>query len=493
MPSSLQRTKGALRSPDFRRLLVMRIVSTVGDGLFQASLITSLVFSPDEQTTTEGFALASLVIVLPFSVIGPFAGVFIDRWPRRRILIVGPLLRAAIVGLVLFNAGDAPVLFYGGALWVLSVNRFYLTTANAVVPRLVPTEDLLIANSLATIGGTTALIAGAFAGGLVADAFGTVPLIVGCAVVWLAASVLAWRIHSDLRPHMLPESPELLRHALRRVAVEFGDGVRQLVHTPRALGPITSMGIDQLCQGLILVLSLFVFRDRFQEGVGSFSYLIGAGGLGVFAGLVTVGKLEERFEKEQIIAGSFLLSGVTLLAIAPLIGPWTVLIASFFVGLSFAWKKIPADTLVQESVPDGYRGRIFAAYDVVYQGARLFAAALAIPMLPGLGEAWSVTAVAVILLLWAPVLPRWLAHVPELRLVFAAGSGPGAEPIAVVWGGVEEPVHVVRSWDEERAGTQMTCLRLDLEDGTRIDVSRRGDEEVWRLDRELDPDVPLVG
>ena len=91
MPSSLQRTKGALRSPDFRRLLIMRIVSTIGDGLFQASLITSLVFSPDEQTTTKGFALASLVIGLPFSVIGPFAGVFIDRWSRRRILIVGPL------------------------------------------------------------------------------------------------------------------------------------------------------------------------------------------------------------------------------------------------------------------------------------------------------------------------------------------------------------------------------------------------------------------
>ena len=119
-------------------------------------------------------------------------------------------------------------------------------------------------------------------------------------------------------------------------------------------------------QGIVLVLSLFVFRDRFEEGVGSFSNLIGAGGLGVLLGILTVGKLEERFPKERIVARAFFAGGVVLIAVATYITGWSVLVASFAVGLTFAWKKIPVDTMVQEAIPDGYRGRVFAVYDVAY-------------------------------------------------------------------------------------------------------------------------------
>jgi len=134
--------------------------------------------------------------------------------------------------------------------------------------------------------------------------------------------------------------------------------LRRLVHTPRAIGPITSITLDQMGQGIVLVLSLFVFRDRFEQGVASFSNLIGAGGLGVLAGIATVGMLEQRFSKERIVAGSFVIGGITLIAVGVYITPVSVLVASFAVGLTFAWKKIPVDTLVQESLPDGYRGRV---------------------------------------------------------------------------------------------------------------------------------------
>ena len=116
--------------------------------------------------------------------------------------------------------------------------------------------------------------------------------------------------------------------------------------------------------------------------MGSFSNLIGAGGIGVLLGILTVGPLEERFPKERIVAGAFLAGGLSLIAVSFAITGVTVLIASFAVGLTFAWKKIPVDTMVQESLPDGYRGRVFAAYDVVYNLARVIAAAVAIPMLP---------------------------------------------------------------------------------------------------------------
>ncbi|MGZ8763947.1 MAG: MFS transporter [Acidimicrobiia bacterium] len=483
--TALGSPRDALRHADFRRLFSMRLVSQSADGLVQAALVASLAFSPERSTTAAGFALASAIVIVPFSLIGPFVGVFIDRWSRRRIMVIAPLLRAAPVFLVLANPSRQAALYYGGALFVTSVNRFFLATAQAVVPRLVPTEDLLAANSIATVGGTVALLVGVFTGGLVSDAFGNGAIVTVAAVMWVTASFVARRIRSDLRPHQLPESPELLRHQLRRVGVEFADGLRHIVHTPRAVGPIASIGLDQMGQGLILVLALVVFRERFDQGVGSFSWLIGAGGVGVFSGLATVGALDRRFERERIVAGAFAVGGAGILLVSLVVTPWTVLLASFVVGLSFAWKKVPVDTMVQEAVPDGLRGRVFAAYDVVYNAARLLAAVLAIPLLPALGEQGTAALIGVVFLLWVPVLPRWLAHAPEIRLRFAEGARAEEWPRTVVWGGVEEPVEVVRSSLDEHDGVRTRRFRLTLADGTVIDVSRDEPDGQWRIDREL--------
>jgi MFS family permease len=483
MKGTTGRAREALRSADFRRLFAIRLVSQSADGLFQAALIASVVFSPEKQSTTVGFAIATLVVSLPFSVLGPFTGVFIDRWSRRRILIVAPLLRAALVWLAMFDPEAAALPFYLGALWVLSVNRFYLATAVTVVPRLVPTEDLLIANSISIVGGTVALLAGVFAGGWLVDLVGQGAAIALAGTEWVVASLIAARISTPLRPHALPEAA--VSDELRRVVREFGDGIGRLARTPRALGPITSITLDQIGQGLVLVLSLFVFRDRFEQGVASFSNLVGAGGVGVLIGIVTIGKLEERFIKEWIVAGAFLLGGVSLLVVSTSINEWSVLLASAAVGVTFAWKKIPVDTLVQEALPDGYRGRVFAVYDVAYNASRVIAGFLAIPLLPALGEAWTVATVGIMFVLWSPVLPLWIARVPELRIRFYEGGRAEEEPRAVQWGGAEEPVTVERRWLDERDGERRMRYRLALADGTVVEVSRGERDTGWRLDREL--------
>jgi MFS family permease len=378
------------------------------------------------------------------------------------------------------------VLFFAGALWVLSVNRFYLATAVAVVPRLVPTEDLLMANSMATVGGTVALLLGVFVGGWMVDLAGGngAPAIALAGVEWLLASLIATRIRSPLLPHHVPEAP--VGDELRRVIREFGDGITRLVRTPRALGPITSITLDQVGQGIVLVLSLFVFRDRFEEGVGSFSNLIGAGGLGVLLGILTVGKLEERYPKERIVARAFFAGGLVLIAVSLYITGWSVLIASFAVGLTFAWKKIPVDTMVQEAIPDGYRGRVFAVYDVAYNLSRVAAAFLAIPLLNAFGEAGAVAIVGVVFILWSPVLPRWIGRVPELTLRFYEGSRAEEDPRAVVWGGVEETVEVEQRSLEETDGVRRTRYRLRMLDGTTIEVSKVEPDGAWTLERELD-------
>lgn len=486
---TLERTRGALRSPDFRRLFWIRLASQFADGLFQVSLIASVVFSPDERSTTVGLFKATLVVALPYSVIGPFTGVFIDRWSRRRIMTIAPWIKAALVWLVLFDPVRAPVPFFAGALVVLSVNRFFLATAQAVVPRLVPAEDLLMANSLATVGGTVALLAGVYLGGQIADAFGSASAVIGAGVLWVLASQISVRIRSDLAPHTLPEDPALLRHELRRVAVEFRDGIGRLFRTPRAVGPIASITLDQVGQGVVLTLSLVVFRERFGGGVGSFSNLIGAGGIGVLLGILTIGALEDRFPKERIVSGAFLVGGAAVIVVSFAITAWSVLIASFVVGLTFAWKKIPIDTMVQESLPDGYRGRIFAAYDVAYNLARLAAAGIAIPMLPQLGVSGSVGTVGVLFLLWAPVLPRWIGRTPSFTVRFYEGGKAEEWPRTLVWGGVEEPVEVVRSWREERDGVRLAGFRLVLQDGSVLDVTRTEPDGEWRIELEAEDGV----
>jgi predicted MFS family arabinose efflux permease len=487
-PGTIERIRGALASPDFRKLFAIRLVSQSSDGLFQSALVASVVFlSPERQDTAVGFLKATLVIALPYSILGPFTGVFIDRWRRRRILLLAPWAKAAVVGLVLFDPIDQAIPFFAGALLVMSVNRFFLATAAAVVPRLVPHEDLLVANSLATVGGTVALLTGVFVGGRVVDAIDTpVPVVVAAGVGWLVASWVASRIASPLRPHTKPEDPELLRHQLRRVGVEFADGARRLVRSPRAIGPITSITLDQIGQGIVLTLSLVVFRHTFGEGVASFSNLIGAGGVGVLVGILTVGELEERFSKPRIVAGAFVAGGVVLLAVSFFIRDWSILVASFAVGLTFAWKKISVDTMVQEATPDGYRGRVFSVYDVVYNLARVIAAALAIPMIPRLDVAGSLAVVGVAFLLWTPLVGRWYGREPEIAIRFYAGGRGDEVPRAIVWGGAEEPVEVVGSAREERNGERRLTFRLALADGTELDVSRPEPDGPWRLDREGD-------
>ena len=483
MQGTIARARDALRSDDFRRLFAIRLISQSSDGLFQAALVASVVFSPERANTAMGFAIATLVVSLPYSLIGPFTGVFIDRWSRRRIMVVAPWLRSALVWLVLFDPARSPVAFYAGALWVLSVNRFYLATAQAIVPRLVPTEDLLMANSMATVGGTVALLAGVFAGGWAADLFGNPPVVLAAGAMWLVASVIASRITTPLRPHHLPEAA--VGAELRRVSRELAEGLRHLIHTPRAIGPIASISLDQMGQGVVLVLSLVVFRDRFRQGVGSFSNLIGAGGVGVLLGILTVGGLERRFAKDRIVAGAFLLGGVVLIAVSTQITGWSVLIASFGIGLAFAWKKVPVDTLVQGAIPDGYRGRVFAVYDVLYNVSRIVAGFAAVPLIPRLGPAGIVALVGLVFLAYAPALPAWIRRSPAIVVRFYEGGRAEEWPRAVVWGDVEERVDVLRSWIDERDGRRTSRFLLRLEDGTLLETSKAEGERDWTMEREV--------
>lgn len=151
-----------LRFRDFRRLLAVRLLSQGADGIYQVGLATYVVFSPEKQTSPTAIASATAILLLPYSVVGPFAGVLLDRWRRRQVLVHGNLLRAltAAVTAALMVAHVPDWLFYLSALCVTAVNRFVLAGLSAALPRVVDTDRLVMANSLAPTAGTLAATAG---------------------------------------------------------------------------------------------------------------------------------------------------------------------------------------------------------------------------------------------------------------------------------------------------------------------------------------------
>jgi len=471
-PGSLARARAALRAPDYRKLLWIRLTGQGGDGIFLVALTASVVFNAQQQNTANGLLLTTMVTIAPFTLLGPFVGVFIDRWSRQRILTIAPLLKVACVPLLLFDPLKIAPPFFLGALAILSINRFQLAAASAVVPRLVPAADLLLANSIATVGGTLASLLGAFLGGKIADTIGSHSVLWLSTVAWLCASLIAGRIRSDLAPLVLPEAPELLRHAVRRIWNETWDGARTMGRTPHAIWPISSITVDQIGQGVMLTLALVVFREKLGEGVASFSNVIGAGGVGVLVGIATAGMLEDRLSKDRIVALGFLVGGVCLIGAAFVISGPVILLVAGVLGLTFAWKKVSVDTMVQESLPDGYRGRVFSVYDFFYNVARIVAALIAVLAFPVLSNGATLIAVGVVFVLWTPVLPRLVGRRSQIDLELDALGAP----TALRWGAAREPVLVLAADGEH--------YRLQLEDGSEIDVRPAQRSPGWRVMRE---------
>ena len=157
--------RAVLAERDFRKLFACRLVSQTGDGVFNAGFAAYAFFSaqtfPNPVAAVDAFA----VLYLPYSLIGPFAGVFIDRWSRRQIIVWGALIRAAMVAVTGFIvlSGQTGLPLYVSALAVLGVNRFFLSAVSAGTPQVVRRDKLVMANAVAPTSGT---IVG-FVGGVV--------------------------------------------------------------------------------------------------------------------------------------------------------------------------------------------------------------------------------------------------------------------------------------------------------------------------------------
>ncbi|MFD7548387.1 MFS transporter [Streptomyces sp. NPDC059816] len=403
-----------LRFQGFRRLLSVRLLSQGADGVYQVALATYVVFSPEKQTSAAAIASAMAVLLLPYSLVGPFAGVLLDRWPRRQVFLYGSLLRAALAAvtavLILGNVPDW--LFYASALCVTAINRFVLAGLSAALPRVVDDERLVIANSLSPTAGTLAATVGgglAFGVRLVFDDSDTAVVVLG-AVLYLGAALAALRIGLQaLGPDSTDRHPRLGAQVLG-TARELVAGVRHLGEPPRrgAVRALGAMTLMRFCYGALTVMVLMLCRyawssgdDSSERGLALLGLAVGVSGAGfLVAALITpwaVGRLGP-YGWITTCAGS-----VALLAPA-LTLPFTpapILVAAFFIGVTTQGAKIATDTVVQSSVEDGFRGRIFSVYDVLFNVAFVGAAGVAALMLPPDGR--SVALVITVTVIYAAV------------------------------------------------------------------------------------------
>ncbi|MGW1410303.1 MFS transporter [Streptomyces sp. NPDC002403] len=412
-----------LRLRNFRRLLAVRLLSQSADGVFQVALAAHVVFSPEKQASAGAIASAMAVLLLPYSLIGPFAGVLLDRWPRRQVFLYGNLLRAALACCTaLLVLGSVPDwLFYASALCVTAVNRFVLAGLSAALPRVVDSDRLVLANSLSPTAGTLAATAG---GGLafvvrllLANSDAAVVLL--SATLYLASALASLALATGLLGPDRDGDRIELRRALATTARGLAEGLRHLAERKQATRVLAAMTVMRFCYGaltvMVLMLCRYAWTDSESEGLALLGLAVAVSGAGFFAAAVltpwAVGLLG-RFRWMAVCA-----AGAAVLE--PALGLWfalvPMLVAAFVLGLVTQGAKIATDTVVQTAVEDSFRGRVFSLYDVLFNVAFVGAAAVTALILPPDGRSVTVViGVAVLYAVVAVLLFRW-KHTGEAR------------------------------------------------------------------------------
>ncbi|MBC3989031.1 MFS transporter [Streptomyces sp. AC563] len=383
-----------LRIGDFRRLLTVRLLSQAADGVYQVALASYVVFSPEKQTSAAAIASAMAVLLLPYSLLGPFAGVLLDRWRRRQVLLYGNLVRvvlaAGTAALIVAEVPDA--LFYASALTVTAVNRFVLAGLSAALPRVVANdEQLVLGNSLSPTAGTLAATA---AGGLAlvvrmaapdGAASDALVILLGSAL-YLCAALAALRMPRDLLgPEPLQLQPRPTQ-ALLSTARGLLSGLRHLTRRPAAARALYAMTLMRFCYGaltvMVLMLCRYAWGDGDSDGLALLGLAVGISGVGFFVAAVCTPWAVARFGPLGWVAAC----GATAAVLEPVLGlpfaPAPMMVAAFVLGLTTQGAKIATDTIVQSSIEDAYRGRVFSLYDVLFNVAFVGAAGVAALMLP---------------------------------------------------------------------------------------------------------------
>ena len=407
------------------RILTIRWSGQLTDGLFQSALASFVLFSPERAPNAISAALAFAVVLLPYSLIGPYVGIFLDRFSRQRIIRNCNYLRAANLLIIawLVNSSSTGIVLTLFVLFAFGVNRLILSGLSAGLPLLVKKEELIAANALAVTGGTIWVVIGGGIGiGIKnllsqnSDAdFADAVVILIASLGFLTAALACFRLNKyEIGPLEHEVSAE------SRGYKEVLEGLMILRSHSDALRGILSIGIQRGGITALTLMALLLERNSFNDpadpdaGLAGFGMALAIAGIGIGLGAIISPYGVIKFGRHRWMRLLMFLCIPPLLIYAAGINEISMIGSAFLVGLCGQGIKVTNDALVQSKITDDYRGRVFAFYDVAVNAGIVTGAIGAALMLPDNGvTAYLPITIALFYLFAATVLMRRANFAPS--------------------------------------------------------------------------------
>ncbi|MEV4130892.1 MFS transporter [Dactylosporangium sp. NPDC049742] len=426
--------RAVLRQRGFRRLLGVRMVAQIGDGLFQGALAGTVLFNPEQRAGGMAIAAGFAVLLLPYSLIGPYVGVFLDRWRRRTIILRANLLRAVLVlpiALYIWQGHESPVPFLL-ALVVTGLNRFFLAGLSAATPHVVDDHMLVTANSFAATLGSLSFSLGIGVGAtliktVLATSFHGYALVASMAAAFYLASALIGRSSfaaDELGPDAAQQTKSSIRQAVDEVNRGTVAGVRHLAAKRGAAYLVLVQAMFRLLYGVVLLACLLLFRSVFNTGsevsdsFGTIANAFAAGGVGMLLASFVTPPVARRMGGWRWVTVVLAATGAAILGFGLPFDPVLLLGAVFVTSLAAQAIKIVTDTSLQHECADDFRGRVFSINDTAFNimlVAGMYIGALTLPytgqsavVLSGVAICYMLTAVG-----YAVLGGRWARRVGD--------------------------------------------------------------------------------
>ena len=394
------------------RLLRVRWSGQFTDGLFQSALASFLLFSPERQASATSAAVAFAVVLLPYSVIGPFVGTLLDRFSRQRALLFSNLTRSAtllVIAFLIFNDYTGTVIT-AFVLIAFGVNRLILAGLSAGIPLMTTPLNLISANALAVTGGSVWVVLGGglglglrkifdrFASADHSDAFLIVAASFGYLIAALLTSLLA-KAEIGPRPH------EIVKGSITQGFKEMREGFAFLKNHGDAARGIVAVAIHRGGLTALTLTALLLERNTFNDpadssaGLAGLSFTLSIAAVGFVIGALIAPRGVTKIGRHRWMRLSITAASVSALLLVIDRNPVLLAATAFFTALCGQSLKVTNDALVQSKIDDYFRGRVFAVYDVVVNAAIVSSSLLAAWVLPLSGDSWLLP--LVVSLAWA--------------------------------------------------------------------------------------------
>jgi len=352
---------------NFRRLWTAQIISEIGDWFYTLAIYSLLL---EYTGKASSVALALILQVLPQTFVGPIAGVINDRISRRKVMIAADLCRMVIVACMLLVRSASKVwLVYPLLLLETVMWSFFEPARSSVIPNVVDTDDIVVANTLSSTTWSFNLAIGSTVGGLVAALLGRNAVFGLNALSFLLSALLISRM-TFVEGHTEAHGPLHARELFNYTPIV--DGIRYMRSDPR----LTTMVMAKSGVGLLgvswVVFPIMGERTFQMASLGiapqraalvAMSILMGARGVGALLGPLLsakwAGRSQERLRRCIAIGFAIGAVGYLTLSAAPTIWIASLLIILAHAGTSSVW--VFSTTLLQLNTDDKFRGRVFAA------------------------------------------------------------------------------------------------------------------------------------